>query len=115
MTVLPACPPWCSEQPGHPYEGKGYHGTLFRYHVDAERMGDARSRISASISCEEQAVGGGGPAVQMPALIHLSTTDPALTAEEARSVAALLCRAADRLDALTGSQDGSPPEPESRV
>ena len=59
------------------------------------------SPISATIDSEEQAVSDNGPAVQSAPRITLWTENPVLTAEEARAVAALLCRAALRLETLT--------------
>ena len=115
-TDLPACPPWCKSPAGHPYTDEAVDGSYeARYHEDAERLGEvaplarsmsysglAGSSIDATITCEEQAVTGGG-VVQWEPRITLWAENPVLTAEEARAVAALLLRAADRLDALTDS------------
>lgn len=70
--------------------------------VTEHELAAARDRrVKTGISCEEQAVTEGGPAVQEAPLITVWTDDPVMTAAEARALAALLQLQADRLDPVS--------------
>lgn len=117
-TKLLPCPPWCLWPAGHPYTDEALDGSyVLRFHEDGRDLGAVfpelgpagaygRQPLSVGISCEEQALGGDGPAVRAAPVITLWAENPVLTAEETRQLAAVLHEAADRLDALNGHQDG---------
>jgi len=112
LSLLPACPSWCSWPAGHPYEDQAADGSyVLRYHEVSQDLGCVspenppdsthnRAVVSVGLSCEERAVADAGPSYLAPLVITLWTENPLLTVAEARAVAELLSRAADQAEAL---------------
>ena len=96
--VVPPCPAWCGEKPGHDYDTDvPATGEMERHHSwDAPAIGEQHHAWASISGCEVWLDG----VVPPKAPYIYASADEELTAAQARAYAAELLVAADKLDEI---------------